>query len=531
MMLRNFLGFGNQPTHVDFQAASSTIVIAPNGSGKTALLLDSLYFALTGTTFRSINKDLILNTYNMKETEVVLNMKVDGVDFEIRRGLKPDVFDIIEDGVHMGTDLARPARQKWLDKRLNLDKSTIENLIFVSAAGTPFMRMSGPERRSFVEKVLKLEEFTVIHDGVKAKIKDLKAPLTALKGKLEGKNETLSRLNTVAQNSSAPDKALIEESKEKLLALTEKLPKGIAKKNELNAKVKEFNDTLRTIRSSYDQKKAVYDTKAETVEQLKSGICPFCKGEVSNETKEHWAHTLEHLKAEVQALGKSGVEKKAELDEIDAEFTDVFNKVEALTNEINRLTNVIASEEAKQTADVTPQIDEVSIEIAELVASIDDMQTDFDDWTEIDKVLKSGSPKVPIISDYIPFFNEKVNEYLDAFNLPIMLELDSEFNERIRSRFRDQFVYDSFSTGQQKRIDFAILMAWRDITKKLSSVSTNILIVDEFGDKLDDEGVEAFAEALNHIDDHVFCLTPKPVPGDFEKTIKLEVVAGFSTVK
>jgi DNA repair exonuclease SbcCD ATPase subunit len=207
-------------------------------------------------------------------------------------------------------------------------------------------------------------------------------------------------------------------------------------------------------------------------------------------------------------------------------------KVSELKQKKWDLDSLKTKEESKTVANVDDELKEAAEELAVLLDEFADMKTDVDDFAELDKVLKTGNAKLPIISEYIPFFNQKINDHLERFGLQIFFELDSEFNETIRARYKDAFTYESFSTGQRSRIDFAILMTWRDIASKLSSMSTNLLIVDEFASKLDDNGFDAVSKALSELDANVFCIVPKEQKNmEFDRRLKISMHSGFSILE
>jgi ABC-type Mn2+/Zn2+ transport system ATPase subunit len=131
--------------------------------------------------------------------------------------------------------------------------------------------------------------------------------------------------------------------------------------------------------------------------------------------------------------------------------------------------------------------------------------------------------------------NKLINGYLSAMDFYIHFELDESFNEVIKSRFRDEFTYASFSEGEKMRIDLAILFTWRSIAKMKNSVNTNLLILDEiFDSSLDVSGTDYFLSIMNAPQDksNVFVISHK---GDqlfdkFHSVIKVEKKNDFSTI-
>ena len=126
-------------------------------------------------------------------------------------------------------------------------------------------------------------------------------------------------------------------------------------------------------------------------------------------------------------------------------------------------------------------------------------------------MLQDDGIKTKIIKQYLPIMNQLINKYLASMDFFVNFKLDEEFNEKIRSRFRDEFSYLSFSEGEKMRIDLALLFTWRAVAKMKNSVSTNLLILDEiFDSSLDTTGTDDFLKILNTLkDENVFIISHK----------------------
>jgi ABC-type molybdenum transport system ATPase subunit/photorepair protein PhrA len=151
-------------------------------------------------------------------------------------------------------------------------------------------------------------------------------------------------------------------------------------------------------------------------------------------------------------------------------------------------------------------------------------------------ILKDGGIKSKIIKQYVPIINKLINKYLSAMDFFVQFELNEQFEETIKSRFRDDFSYSSFSEGEKMRINLAVLFTWRSVAKQRSSVSTNLLIMDEvFDSSLDANGTEEFIKILNGLtgDTNTFIISHRTgqLYDKFEKVIKFSKVSNFSRVE
>ena len=126
--------------------------------------------------------------------------------------------------------------------------------------------------------------------------------------------------------------------------------------------------------------------------------------------------------------------------------------------------------------------------------------------------MQDSGIKTKIVRKYLPVMNDFINMYLNKLEFQVKFELDEEFNETIRSRYRDEFSYANFSEGEKMRIDLALLFTWRQIAKMKNSTNTNLLILDEiFDSSLDANGTDEFLKILNTLsDENVFLVSHKP---------------------
>ncbi|QGZ14116.1 SbcC-like subunit of palindrome specific endonuclease [Rhizobium phage RL2RES] len=529
---KNFLSYGNQPTTINFTAAKSSLIVAPNGSGKTAAMIDSIFFALLGEAFRNIKKAQIPNSINVKDCVVDLSFALDSVDYRVVRGIKPDVFQVFEDGQELWEDLRGSDKQKNLNDIIKLDKTLLTNLILISEENVPFMRLDGPSRRTFVERVLGLEIFTHIHNVVKKELKDLKEPYAQLKAKVDSKQELINRLNRIIENSDSPDQSVIDDCKAKIARIDGFLEKAEPTLQKIGAEIlrltNEMSEANATLRVAND----ALGRAESNLLKFEAGTCPTCGNDIHPDKIECFEEEKTKAADEKKAASDVLTVVHEGLAPLRKKEFDGKAKVDDVKNQRRQLESMITKEESKQIANVDEELEEATNELADLLEKFTDTKDDFDDFTELDKTLKSGDAKLPIISDYIPFFNQQINEHLERFGLQVFFELDSEFNETIRARYKDLFSYESFSRGQRERINFAILMTWRDIASKLSSLTTNLLIVDEFASKLDENGFETISKALGDLDSNIFCIVPVEKPSmDFDRRMKISFQNGFSVLE
>jgi DNA repair exonuclease SbcCD ATPase subunit len=340
---------------------------------------------------------------------------------------------------------------------------------------------------------------------------------------------------------------------------------GIIETNNLNLEELEtnINELLDTISDKAKQKKLQeqlksieYDLKSKQSQLSKDmhfyskhDNCPTCKQGIKYEFKEtilsENTEKTNELSSGLNQLTEkmSTVEKR--LEEISA-VEDQINKLHSNANEI-RLTNKMLMNQLKSfKSDLLNAEKEVEeIDQSKLQDYIKDLNILQEEQTElynrretlsvVGSMLKDGGIKTSIIRTYIPIMNKLINQYLSEFELFVDFNLDENFEETIKSRFRDTFSFASFSEGEKMRISLSIMFTWRAISKLRNSVSTNLLFLDETLDGASDaEGVEALIDILHKLNskDNIFVISHR---GDafrekFQHSIRFEKVRNFTQI-
>jgi DNA repair exonuclease SbcCD ATPase subunit len=145
------------------------------------------------------------------------------------------------------------------------------------------------------------------------------------------------------------------------------------------------------------------------------------------------------------------------------------------------------------------------------------------------EILGDSGVKARIISEYLPILNQLINRYLQQLDMYISFFLDEEFKETVKSRYRDEFTYDSFSEGEKAKIDLALTLALADIAKMKNSLHTNLVFFDEVDANLDITAVDAYMNLIEARVGNVFAISHKPQLQDkFHSVIRIEKQGDYS---
>lgn len=560
---RNFLSTGNQFTEIQLNKNPTTLIIGENGAGKSTIL-DAICFGLFGKAFRNINKPQLVNSINQKNCTVEVEFGIGKKEYRIVRGMKPGVFEIYQDGTILSQEAANRDYQKYLeDKILKLNyKSFTQIVILGSASFTPFMQLSLGNRREIIEDILDIQIFTVMNSILKNRMIDLKEELRALDAIIEiGKQKVKLQTDYIKQ--------LEEDQKKREADAQLAIIQSQTNIKELQEEAEKLVKDLETLKESTKDEQTVSQRRTELVTILKSltqridtardqitfyeehDNCPTCAQSLTGELKttaiEKHSHKIEEINAALDSLNNKISEVEARIDEISA----IKNSIADIQDSIVDTNSKIISEQTfirKIQTEAERSIDSEN-SLASAKSTLKDLAKEVISSAESKSKLKENSYyfeacatllkdtgiKTRIIKQYLPVINKLVNKYLNAMDFFVSFELDEAFNETIKSRYRDDFSYASFSEGEKQRIDLALLFTWRTIAKMKNSAATNLLLLDEiFDSSLDAMGTEFVMTLLNTIGDdiNVFVISHK---GDqlidkFGHLIKFEKHQNFSRI-
>ena len=555
---KNFLSSGNTFTDINFRKSKSTLVVGHNGAGKSTML-DALSFGLFGKPHRKIMKSQLVNSINQRQAVVEVEFSIGKSNFKIVRGIKPNVFEIWKDGKMINQSSHAMEYQKILEQNiLKLNHKSFHQVVVLgSSSFIPFMQLNAGHRRDVIEDLLDINIFSKMNVILKEKN-------SILKDKLSKTNHTIDLIkNKITQQSKyiRDIAALTTENKKKyekqIKSAEEKIQKLQDHNNQLSSELEDKGDLDLT--KLQERKNNVIALRAEQKQQLKAvakrGLflekndeCPTCEQPIQNKDKlvfdtKNEAYQIEHT------LGMIESDYKLVEQEISS-LQETISKVNEKTNIINSNNREIASLN-QSNKDLKSYLDEeVSADLSEARNELEKLSSDKESLLEeklkvaeqfnyngvIGEMLRDTGIKTKIIKQYLPAINKLVNQHLQVLDFFVSFDLDESFQETIRSRYRDDFTYESFSEGEKQRIDLSLLFTWRQIAKMKNSVATNLLILDEtFDSSLDHDGVENLLKILNTLgeDTNTFIISHKGdiLDNKFESKIEFTKERNFSKIK
>ena len=526
--------------------ATTTLIVGENGSGKSTVL-DALCFVLFSKPFRRINRPQLINSINDGGLLVEIEFEVGSKSYMVRRGIKKNIFEIFVDGKKLNQDAKAQDQQEYLEKTiLKLNYKSFTQIVLLGANHyIPFMQLKSQDRKSIVEDLLDIQIFSVMNGLLKYKISENKEESQNIEV-----NRKLSAGNIETTEGVIND---IKKTKKNQIQQNERdIDTNVVEIESLNTKVKELMDSISNDKTSklleelhgyqdgIERKMLSSEKEIEFYEQ--NDTCFTCSQDLSEEHKtkmidEH--HGVMHKNGTaLLTLGHKIEDLKTRLNEVTNIQTTISthqNQIQAINSYIAKLKSQIKEIEARED-DVDKKIQKLK-ELKNELKSCMEKQEKLSEQKQLYEtamvLLKDTGIKTRIIRQYLPIMNQLINKYLASMDFFVSFNLDEKFEEKIKSRHRDEFTYDSFSEGEKMRIDLALLFTWRTIAKMKNSVNTNLLILDEvFDSSLDANGTDEFLKILNKLtkNQNTFIISHK---GDilfdkFKSVIKFEKHKNFS---
>ena len=556
---KNFLSTGNQFTEIDLNRNETTLIIGENGAGKSTVL-DALCFALFGKPFRTISKSQLINTVNAMETVVEIEFSIASRNYKVVRSIKPNKFEIWQNDVMINQEANSRDYQKILEQQiLKLNyRSFTQVVILGSSTFVPFMQLKARFRREVVEDLLDIKIFSTMNLLLKQRLKDLVTELQEVEYNHKLCSEKISMQSTHIENIKNNADLIIKEKQSNYESnsieldkkvnnkkLLEENQKGLFTSVEDQIKIESKDVKLKDLRSTLTEKQKEKDRMIKFLSENED--CPACEQHIDKEFKS-------------QMISAKETEKKEIVDGL-TKMEEELDKTKVRLNEISKVTNEI-QDNSIQIASLNTSIQELEkyqVKLSEEIKDLEKSTIDNSDEEQLkilqeefegieknrkdlkeEKVYKEASKamlqdtgiKTKIIKQYLPIMNQLINKYLASMEFYVNFTLDENFDETIKSRFRDNFNYASFSEGEKMRIDLALLFTWRAIAKMKNSTNTNLLILDEiFDSSLDSAGTDEFLKILNTLEgENVFVISHKQdvLVDKFKHTLKFEKNKNFS---
>jgi DNA repair exonuclease SbcCD ATPase subunit len=553
------MSVGNAPVTLKLDKCQKTLVTGNNGAGKSTFL-SALTFGLFGKDIRGINKPSLVNSINKKNLLVEVKFETGGKEYHIKRGYKPNVFEIYSDGTLLNQTASSRDYQKYIEENiLKFNFNSFKQIVVLGSKGfVPFMQLPAASRREIIEDLLDISVFTKMNTILKDKVQATKDAINDNENKInvekQKKKVLIDHLKKIEKETATRRQEMIE----KIRVLNEDTEKKQSQIEIATNKVSEIQTKQKKL-LEVEKKRLEINSKINSLNLLrgraanelefydKNNTCPTCRQEINHAFKceaigkitktfvdiDYKAETLGLTLSKIEtalelnaSLGKELSTFSAAVSRLQGDVHANLKHIKLLEGEIQRQLNDDSEKSAIQ-----EKIDSFDLSIESLELRKKELLGTREVQMYALSLLKDTGIKTKIIKTYIPMMNQMINSYLASMDFYVNFELDENFNETIKSRFRDEFQYANFSDGEKQRIDLAILFTWRQIAKIKNSMAVNLLIMDEtFDASIDASGSEDLLKILDtQKDTNIAVISHRLFATDnFDRIINVEKTKNFT---
>lgn len=559
---KNFGSFGNIFTELQLNKNATTLICGNNGSGKSFAFLDSITFGLFGKPFRKINIPQIVNSINNKQCLVEIEFSKGTDEYLVRRGLNPKIFEIFKNTILLNQDAKSIDYQDILeDQILKMNYKTFTQVVILgSSSFVPFMQLNAADRRSVIENILDINIFTSMNVLLKGRILQFKETIRELNSRIEVEKQKIiiqqGFIDTLQKKSTEDIKLAKDKVTQLNLEIVQLDAEISVLESDINLLEIKITDKAAITSSiqNHNTLKTKIDSKLRTLVKdvtffTNNVTCPSCSQQISQELKE-------------KELQKSSIKQ----EEYEGAIADLTLNIEKFNSRIEDINNILKDiqdkkmvslqkrtskentkkyliEATKEIEKANYSTEQINIELGkkyQQVTTLSELESQKEEYRDevlyfeyANELLKDNGVKSKIINYYLPHINKYINQFLSSMDFFAQFTLDEDFNEKIKSRHRDEFSYTNFSEGEKLRIDLALLLAWREIARAKNSVNCNLLILDEvFDSSLDSVGMDELMKLLTSVGDksNIFVISHKSdqLVDKFQNLITFEKKNNFS---
>ena len=558
----NFLSTGNNPIEVILDRSPTTLIIGENGAGKSTIL-DALCFALFGKAFRNINKPQLINTINEKSALVEIEFSIGNNFYQVSRGIKPNIFEIKCNQKLLNQDSHSRDYQEFLEKSIlqfNY-KSFTQVVILGSSTFVPFMQLKDKDRRTIIEDLLDIQIFSKMNTLLKDRVSENKNSIDDLDFDKQKVEHSIEVQNNYIDSLKEDNQKLVKDNEQKIKESEDQIQEYVHLNDKHQEEVQFTLSRMGDVQKVESRKKKLDKLKDKVQDSIKSkeheihfyeenSDCPTCKQAIDEVFREEQIKDkqsrvkeqtsgLEELWKEISDTEQSLnniAEHQSQINDIQLEINKNLQSISALQKYIEKIkTELSELSEVGKIDEENEQLEVYKDKLIRLESLLKDEYKTKEIHNVASTILKDSGIKSRIIKTYLPIINKCIQRNLSALDFFISFELDENFNETIKSRYRDDFSYSSFSEGEKMRIDLALLFSWRQVAKIKNSMNTNLLILDEvFDSSLDSNGTEEFLKLINSLDKDIntFVISHKGevLYDKFRSVIKFEKKNYFSQI-
>ncbi len=526
---KNFMSVGNNTQAVNFDGCQLTLVLghnldmggdgSRNGTGKTTII-NALSYALYGDALTNIRKDNLINKTNGKGMIVTVDFEIQGVQYRIERGRRPNILKFFIDGEDsLDQEQQGDSRetQKEIEKIIGFPHYMFKHLIALNTYTEPFLSMKNNDQRDMIEQLLGITELSRKAEVLKERQKNTRDSIKEEEIRINAVEESNKRIEKNIKEIESRSRAWEKNKEDKIIELGEAIVKleeidisaeidnhkVLSTLKEQQLKKKNLEQEHNRLQTSLNRSLEKIDELKSNLESAKEGVCPACGQETAHlDTHEEYTEELKEKIDTEQEYYNDIFSRSQQLDEDLVEFDNLQDEPTVYYSKLEE-----ALQHKHNVETMTEQLQEKALEENPYVEQIEGLQSSgiqevsFETMNELTylqehqdflyKLLTSKDSFIrkKIIDQNIAYLNHRLAYYLEKLGLPHDVKFASDLGVEITEYGRD-LDFDNLSRGERNRLILGLSWSFRDMYESLNR-PMNLLCIDELIDSgMDSMGVE-----------------------------------------
>jgi DNA repair exonuclease SbcCD ATPase subunit len=513
--IRGFKSYGNneQVLKLNTQKGELILLVGNNGSGKSSLL-DSFDYVLYGKVRGKKKRWSTLSTLPNRINGELLNrikFKSQGTEVEVKRGISPNTLELYENGV-LNDRAGKANIDEKIEKYIGMDIETFKSFISMSINDFKnFISLSTEEKQLLLDKLFNLEVINILNSILKELNKNNKIRMASLDSEISTLNESIQSIQRSIEKAIEKEKENTQSEIDEVKSQMESKKSDYAtlkeKVDKIKTKETELNDEIEKEKRQYIILQTEIKGVQKDIDLYDSGKCPTCKTDFDSEhfvslrsTLVDKKQSLENHKSEIETNIKAIKERQQKLQTISEGATKSFNDITYFLKNCKAQIEKLQSKQQKENGKSSENVQEFKSTIKELQtkknSSSDSISGCKDKelyYKELSKIFSEDGVKKSIISGIIKPINFFISENIKKMGLHFEVSLDETFTAEIK-HLGNNIEHDTLSTGEQKKINVAILIAYLKLIRTKKHI--NVLFLDEVFSSIDLEGISDILSLL-----------------------------------
>lgn len=515
--IKNFKSYGNAPQVVKFDKDSGKLILlmGNNGQGKSSLI-ECAEFSLYGKVQNGRKKkwttlSTLPNRINRTDMEVGIKFNSNGVDVEVKRGISPNKLELWENGM-LNERAGKTNIDDVIEKYVGMDVGTFKSFISMSIDSFKnFISLTNDEKKLLLDKLFNLEVINILNGILKDLNKSNKTRIASLDSEIKALEDSIGSIQKSIERTVQKEKLNIQADIDDLMVQMSSKKEDYKALKEKVDKIKEKEEQLGT---EIDSEKRQHSTVQNDIRNVQkeidlydSGKCPTCGTDFDSDHFNSLRASLvekkdkfEEVKARIEDNMKTIKERQTKLREIAGTTTTTFNDMSYFLKNCKTQIDQLTRKKDQEAGQTSPNIEEFEKSIAELEEKKsfgkDNIAVSRDKelfYKELNRIFGEDGVKKSIIAGIIKPLNHFIAENISKMGIPFGVKLDETFTAEIR-QFGSLIESDSLSTGENKRVNIAILIAYLKLIRTKKHI--NILFLDEVFSSIDIEGIDSILTLL-----------------------------------